>query len=319
MKTFIAIHKYYNSCFNDNDMFDSNKVIDRGLIDNVYSTEFRINMLEKIYYRVLDNPLVKDIVLKYIKNSSMSVDSVIEQWNMINDNKINKHTAHTHVSYCSNKINEIFNEEEYNGKKICIIEWLLDKKNFMGMTTSSQKMEIRDRFVNQLKEYTDRFSMTTEYDKDDILLNIPAYKKVSEITNDEYDRFIEVIRPYSKFVKNTAQEVIDSMRNEVGYFRYLFSKYSELNDTDRERKGEILALLGKSTCYDFETFDENSKILADFNSKRNDYIELIDYEFSDEDIIAFKNISDGNEYLSKDEILDIVLQSIIKNKINKKV
>ena len=105
-----------------------------------------------------------------------------------------------------------------------------------------------------------------------MLLKIPLYDKISSITDEEFEGFIDIIRPYSKYIKDTAQNIINSMEREVGYFRFLFSKYSILSDIDRERKNEILALLGKSVTYEFNTTDESSKILEDFNNKRKDDI-----------------------------------------------
>ena len=52
MRMFQALHKYYDDCFSNGE-FDTNKVLENGLIDSNYNTDNRLKMLRSVYDCVL--------------------------------------------------------------------------------------------------------------------------------------------------------------------------------------------------------------------------------------------------------------------------
>ena len=265
---FLSLHKVYNDCF-DNGVFDRSKVIENKLIDTDYEYEFRISLLESIFNIVLNSKIMNELSLEYITNGHRTYDGCIEKWNKDHPDKVIKlSSGKNKIIYSARRINELFDDIELDGKSYDIVQWLCDTNNFRGIENNIKKLNVKNDFIKQFNMFNEVCGEKLDIEKRDILLTIPTFEKVKEISDEEFDELMEVLRPYSKFVLSNVQNVLNSMEKEVGYLRFLMGKKSVLTDLDKERKNEILLWLGKEVIENYaindnKVVDENKEELEE--------------------------------------------------------
>lgn len=268
MSMFLSLHKVYNDCF-DNGVFDRSKVIENKLIDTDYEYEFRISLLESIFNIVLNSKIMNELSLEYITNGHRTYDGCIEKWNKDHPDKVIKlSSGKNKIIYSARRINELFDDIELDGKSYDIVQWLCDTNNFRGIENNIKKLNVKNDFIKQFNMFNEVCGEKLDIEKRDILLTIPTFEKVKEISDEEFDELMEVLRPYSKFVLSNVQNVLNSMEKEVGYLRFLMGKKSVLTDLDKERKNEILLWLGKEVIENYaindnKVVDENKEELEE--------------------------------------------------------
>lgn len=315
MSTFLSVHKLYNDCF-DNGQFSREKVLENKIIDSEYECDLRISLLENVFNIVLSSRIMNELAYEYLTNGHRTYIDCVEKWNKNHPDKAVKlNSGKNRIIYVSRNINEIFEDIRIDGKDLDILQWICERKYFMGLEDSAEKTQLKNKYIKQINVFRESFGERIDIDRHDILLKIPAYEKTSELSDEEFEDLMETIRPYSKFVINKVQEVLNSMEKEVGYLRFLMGKKSKLNDIDKERKNEILAWLGKEIIKDFdekdieeveeETKEENAdtRVMDNIDSTDNKDAKGEIEETKKE---ASNNISENTETKKKvlDEIID---------------
>lgn len=243
MRMFQALHKYYNDCFTNGE-FDRNKVISNGLIDDSYNTEERLKWLEEVYKIVLGAKFVNSFTLEYLTHSNRNYDDIVKRYNENNDTQLDLNSGRSRITFCQRKIAEVFETISYSGEELNFITWLFFDKAHMGVALDPEKIDLRNEFIRQFNKFNDIYGEIADINKKDMLITIPTFDKVSELSEERFNDFMEVIQPYSKHMLATIQNEVNNMVEEVGYFRYLMSKSSKLSEVDIERKNTILRWLG---------------------------------------------------------------------------
>ena len=119
------------------------------------------------------------------------------------------------------------------------LEWIID-----SVVVGAERLEIIREAELQIDNFIEMFDSTGENKKDKIAVKIPAYAKVSSISEDMFDNFMEIIRPYSKREMYNVEKTLEQMREEVGYFNFLMTPGVRLTEIDRERRETLLRWLG---------------------------------------------------------------------------
>ena len=256
MRMFQALHKYYDDCFSNGE-FDRDKVIENGLIDNNYNTEERLKLLERVYKIVLEAKFINGFTLEYLTHSNRNYDDIIKKYNENNEEQIDLNSGRSRITFCQRKIAEVFTTVSYGGEELNFITWLLLDKAHMGMALDTDKMDLRNEFIRQFNRFNDIYGEVADINKKDMLITIPTFDKVSELSEEKFNDFMEIIQPYSKHMLAAVQSEVNNMVEEVGYFRYLMSKSSKLSEVDIERKNTLLRWLGREVVSN-EPIIENS-------------------------------------------------------------
>lgn len=256
MRMFQALHKYYDDCFS-NGGFDRDKVIENGLIDTNYSTEERLKLLESVYKIVLEAKFINGFTLEYLTHSNRNYDDIVKRYNENNEEPIDLNSGRSRITFCQRKIAEVFNTVTYKGEELNFITWLFLDKAHMGINLDPVKIDLRNEFIRQFNRFNDIYGEVADINKKDMLITIPTFDKVSELSEEKFNDFMEIIQPYSKHMLAAVQSEVNNMVEEVGYFRYLMSKSSKLSEVDIERKNTLLRWLGKEAISN-ETIIENN-------------------------------------------------------------
>lgn len=262
MRMFQALHKYYDDCFSNGE-FDRNKIIEMGLIDNNYNTEERLKLLENVYKIVLGARFINSFTLEYLTHSNRNYDDIVKRYNDSSETPLDMNSGRSRITFCQRKIAEVFTTVSYRGEELNFITWLFCYSAHQEISLSEEKIDLRNEFIRQFNRFNDLYGEVSDINKRDLLINIPTYDKVSELSEEKFNDFMEVIQPYSKHMLATIQSEVNNMLEEVGYFRYLMSKTSKLSEVDIERKNTLLRWLGK------ETISNEGLIETDNNDNEN--------------------------------------------------
>lgn len=246
MRMFQALHKYYDDCFSNGE-FDRNKIIEMGLIDNNYNTEERLKLLENVYKIVLGARFINSFTLEYLTHSNRNYDDIVKRYNDSSETPLDMNSGRSRITFCQRKIAEVFTTVSYRGEELNFITWLFCYSAHQEISLSEEKIDLRNEFIRQFNRFNDLYGEVSDINKRDLLINIPTYDKVNELSEEKFNDFMEVIQPYSKHMLATIQSEVNNMLEEVGYFRYLMSKTSKLSEVDIERKNTLLRWLGKET------------------------------------------------------------------------
>ena len=257
MRMFQALHKYYDDCFSNGE-FDRDKVIENGLIDNNYNTEERLKLLERVYKIVLEAKFINDFTLDYLTHSNRNYDDIIKKYNENNDEPIDLNTGRSRITFCQRKIAEVFTTVRYRGEDLNFITWLFFYDAHTGLENNADKIDLRNEFIRQFNRFNDIYGEVADINKKDMLITIPTFDKVSELSEEKFNDFMEIIQPYSKHMLAAVQSEVNNMVEEVGYFRYLMSKSSKLSEVDIERKNTLLRWLGRETISNEPIIENNS-------------------------------------------------------------
>lgn len=257
MRMFQALHKYYDDCFSNGE-FDRDKVIENGLIDSNYNTEERLKLLESIYKIVLGAKFINDFTLEYLTHSNRNYDDIIKKYNENNDEPIDLNTGRSRITFCQRKIAEVFTTVRYRGEDLNFITWLFFYDAHTGLENNADKIDLRNVFIRQFNRFNDIYGEVADISKKDMLITIPTFDKVSELSEEKFNDFMEIIQPYSKHMLAAVQSEVNNMVEEVGYFRYLMSKSSKLSEVDIERKNTLLRWLGRETISNEPIIENNS-------------------------------------------------------------
>lgn len=276
MRMFQALHKYYDDCFSNGE-FDREKVIKNERIDTSYDTEERLKLLESVYKIVLEAKFINDFTLEYLTHSNRNYDDIVKKYNENNEEPIDLNSGRSRITFCQRKIAEVFTTVSYEGEELNFITWLFFNKAHMGINYDPAKIDLRNEFIRQFNRFNDIYGEVADINKKDMLITIPTFDKVQELSEEKFNDFMEIIQPYSKHMLAAIQSEVNNRVEEVGYFRYLMSKSSKLNEVDIERKNILLRWLGREVISNKPVIesdnsdnkgdnDEEIKIITDISS-----------------------------------------------------
>ena len=270
MGTFNTAHKFYCD-FYTKDVWDEEKGKEKI---GVYYTEERLNYIHRFYESLLSSDKMNELGLIYLKHSNLSVRKVVELYNQdkSESKKINENTGKSKIIACANKINNSFSELYYDRKKLEPLELLMSRRAFNKENV--ELMNVLREAEDQIDKFIDMFDTTHNHKRDKLIIKMPGCAKVREISDEKFDDFMEIVRPYSKREIACVEKCLMQMKDEVGYFNFLMTPGMKLTDKDKERRDSIFRWLGiglsdeqneAETTDEIDDTDNTDDVLLDFD------------------------------------------------------
>lgn len=246
MGTFNIAHKYYCDFYSDG-IWDEEKGKKKV---GKYCTEERLEYVRRFYECLLTSEKMNELGKLYLTHSNISVRETVELYNRDKNEKykINPDTGKSRIISCANKINNSFEKIKFksvsSGKKYNYepIEVLIDDLRFNENQPEFMKSLYEAK--NQIDTFLEMFDTTNKNKKEKLLIKIPAFAKVNNLSEDEFYEFMSVIRPYSKKQLSVMEEKLKLMKDAVGYYNYIMTPGMKLTAEDQERRDIIFDWLG---------------------------------------------------------------------------
>ena len=248
MGAFKIAHQNYCDFFTG-DVWDEFKARERI---GVYYVEERLDVIHRFYDCLINSNKMNELGILYIKHSNLSVRTTVELYNRNKDEnkQLNQDTAKSRIIACANKVNNSFERINYEGKKYEALELL-----FYASAINENRWKKIKQAMDQVEQFIDLFDSTKKNKKEQIIIKIPAYAKVSSLSEDRFNDFMDIIRPYSQREMSIVEECLKQMQEEVGYYNFLLTPGAKLTSVDKERRDTILRWLNmeerKKEEYDF--------------------------------------------------------------------
>lgn len=256
MGLFKTAHKFYREFFNSDGTFKNYEDIINGKNSfYVFSKEQDINDIRLIYIEKLYKAILKDIegnqlAIDYIKNESSvreTVNSYIEHC----EPDLNADTARSKIIKASGKINRQFKfiyEYKNNGKtyKYDTLETLIRIK----CHKEEEYLPILKECYKEIDDYCKNSADTTVIKREIVGIKLNSTAKMTEKpSTEEFENFIEMIRPYTKNTVSVVQELINNNENSVAYFNYLVDPTRPKDNSEKELSNDLRRMLGLEELY----------------------------------------------------------------------
>ena len=112
--------------------------------------------------------------------------------------------------------------------------------------------------------------------KETFWLNIPVKEYNKELTGEEFNRLLDLIKPYFDSQKAIAQMKLNSMKKESGYLNYILrANMDTLSEIDATRRDRILSLADKENVKRFRENAEQEQEPVQENSLLRQYQESL--------------------------------------------
>lgn len=208
------------------DMVDDNrhvKALPGGKLGKMNLPNNKIKFLADLIVLLRDTNIITEETKIYIFNKYMTKRGVNEIIRETSGKEVPFNNTASKIQYDHAKLQKLFGENLIydvlsKTRNIESYESILDSQ-YMKYSNSS---EIRDKLI----------------------INIPNNCMQREITEEQFQDFVEVILPY---IKNQVKFIEDNIDREAcGYFNYIISS-PNLTDEDKERLNRLKMLLGITT------------------------------------------------------------------------
>lgn len=245
MGAFKVAHQYYCEFFT-NDAWDEEKA--QAKVGKYY-TEERTDYIRKFYECLLNSKKMNEVGLMYVKHSNFSVRKVVELYNegLKESKRENPNTVKSRIILCANKINNSFIDITYKEgfknkeKTVDPLELIMTAR-----IVSDSIYEAIKEAENQIDRFVEMFD-TSKNKKNNLLIKIPGAAKVDILSDEDFEEFFEIIRPYSKREVKSVEDAMFDMKKACGYFNYLMTPGVKLKEIDRERQDLLFRWMGIST------------------------------------------------------------------------
>ncbi|MBF1219524.1 MAG: hypothetical protein HXM16_05740 [Fusobacterium periodonticum] len=233
---------------------------------------------------------VRDIGKHYNENLSIGEELVKEG------------TCRSQISYCSTKVNEVFNDLKYGKETFDIITWLIDANTFR-LDNDSDKQRLHDDFLGQLSYFVELYIDRPAISKKDLVIQLPRCDKVKEVDQKEFEEFMEMIKPYSWSELRKVQLRLNDYIDCIGYLKYIMTAKIELSGNDRDNKSHVLSWLGKESDAIDNIKNINDKIDKDIKNNLDDEEKSNDNVDNSINTSSKIEIDNSNSDYDQDDIL----------------
>lgn len=199
------------------------RTIPIGIVKRQELSEERIRIIQTFVRLLVNTNFLQPETKIYISNEYITIDGVYDKI------KNGDYTVDREATFNSVR-NRIYRDQMK-------ISNTFGNDIVTDLYSSSKKI---DKYINIMAEQFAKLADSTL--KDSLRLDIPKDCINSSITDDEFNNFIEIIKPYTEI---KAKEVEDNIDNRVsGYFNYILSCPDEcLSEDDLDRKILLVELL----------------------------------------------------------------------------
>ena len=256
MSIFNTAHKYYREFFNEDGTFKDYEELIKGensfyvFSEKQDENDERLFYIEKLYKAILEDIKSNKVALYHLKREfsvRKNIDDYIEKY----ENGLNFDTAKTRIINSAGKINRQFKyvyEYVNNGKtyKYDALETLIRIK---CMDKEKYEPVLRECY-KEIDNYCKNSSESTIVKKELIGIKLNSTAKMNEKpSTEDFEEFIEMIRPYTKLNVAAIQKIIDNNEDSVAYFNYLVNPTIPKNDSEKELSNDLRRMLGLRELY----------------------------------------------------------------------
>lgn len=212
------------------------RTIPIGMVKKLELPEERIRIIQTFVRLLVSTDFLQPDTRIYITNEYITIDGVYEKI------KNGDYTVGREVTFNSVR-NRIYRDQMK-------ISNTFGNDIVTDLYASSKKV---DKYINIMAEQFAKLADSTL--KDGLRLNISKDCINSSVTDDEFNSFIEVIKPYTEI---RMKEVEDSIDDRVaGYFNYLLSCPDEcLSEDDLDRKIVLVEVLTTGEMHKDKSCDD---------------------------------------------------------------
>lgn len=190
----------------------------------------RFHLLQSFIKLIIETDIVNKETKLYISNPDISYRSVNRAMNELNGNvepEIPERTTQSKIGYGRRKLMETFGED--------IVTDIAFK------TMNDDKIRIYEEKIT--KAYREYAGGSREDIRDGIALTLDKDSLCGELSDDKFDQFIDIIKPYLKHHMEAVSANMDE--DSIGYFNNLMFN-PNLNNVDKERLALLEELVNPS-------------------------------------------------------------------------
>lgn len=245
---------YYD--FFDGEVFCMEKA--QRFFNKCADIERRANYIQQIYQTILSSSIINE-TSKIVIKTRKSYAEIARYYNSLHEQEINA-TAATDKPYHSKTAALIKADVSYTNRKL---------KSILGNDLSDMEYMQKDYFSlviyqpemdgtlwSRADSALERLKVTLNgklISKETFWLNIPIREFNKQLTHDEFEQLIELIKPYFNSQKAIAQLKLNTMKKESGYLNYILkANMDTLSKIDIARRELILTLANKDQVQRFK-------------------------------------------------------------------
>lgn len=299
--------------FCEDDMVSETKIFNS--ISEGKDLEERARLVNEIYKLLLESSMLNKVSILFIK-TNMRYSNLAERFNVIYADDILKgqmkpkaeSNIKVDISYCNKKLESAFGFEDSQGDKKNYFHELIINSNISDEVLK----EARKTIVLLNEKY-----FKSNIDKSKILVNISNKEFNNLISSEDFDKFIECLKPYFVGQRKVAQQALNKQREAIGYYNYLMkTPVEDLSKLDKARLDQIKELMNpeikkkEKSIYDKELKELQKDLLRhqerierldqqhlEFINSRRDSMSEIGKLFID--LIKSRKITLDNESIQK--------------------
>ena len=260
----------------NNELLDSEgKLLDDPRLSTLQGLEVRrIKFCSDFIQSIMNSKLICDETKFYIRNIGYSVKKSAELYNKKLEKAglslVNYNTYNSKVNYDRVKLEKLFGD------------------NMLDMVLDSEKPNLKV-YEERLYKALTKHKVNCE-NRDELLLTLPNIVNTTSLSTEQFERLLEVIRPYTKAY---ARQVVKQLSSEeIGYLNYLFNSNIEKFGLDKRNSDKLQELL----------IGEEEIVIKDKLVDKNNSIESNQEEIADAESV--KEVVEDSSY-EEDDTLDV--------------
>lgn len=248
----------------------------RRILGKYDDVDRRVNYIKSVYDTVLGSSMINETTKLYIKSRKSYIE-VARYYNSLHEQDIlrtkeaesrgerincpvhakTEALVKADICYTNKKLKNVLGCDipDYSMKDyFSIVMWKSEMEDYLWLK-ADEALEVLKAMCNG-----------SLLSKEAFWLNIPVREFHRDLSEDEFNHLVDLIKPYFTVQKSLAQKELNDLKRESGYLNYILRADMELNEVDAARRDFILELAeGRQTkdvsdCCDPEQEPENSEV-----------------------------------------------------------
>ena len=230
------------------------------------------------FYDILFNSSVLNNVSRIYVKTRMQYSEVATYFNRLYKNDIeaghkklkNSKNVKADISFCNKKLTNVLsygNKTEDNYFHLIMHNNVIDNETW--------------KKINEVLEQLKVSYCKSLLDENKFLLNIPIASYCKEITDEDFDSLLELIKPYFINQRSIIQKEVNKRKENIGYLNYILSAKAELTEVDKERLNKVVELMTPTQKH--RVLKVTDKVLLSLEKDINRYQKRIDVYIEEND------------------------------------
>lgn len=246
---------YYD--FYDGEVFSMEKAA--HFFNKCADTERHAIYIKEVYETILSSSIINE-TSKILIRTHKSYAETARYYNSIHEQEI-KETANSDKPHRVKTAELVKADIYYTNRKLnCILRNTLYDDEYPQKDVFSliiYQPEISSTLWSKADEALERLKATLNgrlISKETLWLNIPIKEFNRQLTDEEFNKLLEIIKPYFSSQKAIAQLKLNAMKKESGYLNYILKANmgTSLSEIDSARRDIILSLADKDQIQKFK-------------------------------------------------------------------